>query len=169
MSRIDELAEDFLAQRCIAVAGVSAQHEDAANLIYRTLREKGYTVYAVNPHLDAFHGDACYPDVAALPETPDGVVIVTRPEVTEEIVLQCAEAGVPRVWMHCMLGTRPRLFKDLAGSIGSVSPRAVELCRDRGIAVIPGSCPMQFLGDFGHTCIRGFLRATGALQVSAPP
>src|SRR4029077_5099569 len=118
-------------------------------------------------HLDAFQGDACYPGIDSLPEIPDGVVIVTRPEVTEEIVLQCIEAGVPRVWMHCMLGTHPRLFKGLAESIGSVSPRAVALCRDNGIAVIPGSCPMQFLGDFGHTCMRGFLRATGALQVPA--
>jgi uncharacterized protein len=167
MIHIDDLANDFLAQKRIAVAGVSARREDAANLIYRTLREKGYTVYAINPHLGTYRGDPCYPEVAALPERPDGLVIVTRPEVTEDLVRQCVEAGVPRVWMHCMLGTRPRLFKDLAASIGSVSPAAVRLCRDHGIAVIPGSCPMQFLGDFGHTCMRGFLRATGALQVPA--
>lgn len=168
MTSIDDLAKDFLAQRRIAVAGVSHNEESPANLIYRTLRERGTTVFAVNPHLDAFLGDPCYPDLASLPETPDGLVIVTKPAVAEDLVRQCVQAGVPRVWMHCVLGTRPRFLKDLAASIGSVSPEAVRLCRENGIAVIPGSCPMQFLGeDFPHTCMRGILRLSGALALPA--
>lgn len=167
MATIDNLAADFLAQKRIAVAGVSATRETTGNFIYRNLKQRGYTVYAINPHDDRFDGDRCYPGVTSLPETPDGIVIVTRPAVTEELVRQCIEAGVPRVWMHSMLGTRPRLMKSVAASITSVSPEAVRLCRENGITVIPGSCPMQFLGDFGHTCMRGVLRATGALAVPA--
>lgn len=94
-------------------------------------------------------------------------MIVTQPTVAEDLVRQCIEAGIPRVWLHCTLGTRPRLFKNLAASIGSVSPEAVRLCRENGITVIPGSCPMQFLGNFGHACMRGILRMTGALEVPA--
>jgi len=165
MSRINDLAMDFLSQQRIAVAGVSGTRETAANLIYRTLRDQGYEVYAINPHARQFLGDPCYPGVASLPEKPDGLVIVTKPAIAEDLVRQCIEAGVPRVWLHCMLGTRPHLFKDLASKIGSVSPEAVRLCQENGITVIPGSCPMQFLGDFGHTCMRGFLRMTGALEV----
>lgn len=168
MSTIDNLAQDFLAQKRIAVAGVSSEHEQTANLIYKTLRERGYTVYAINPHTSGFLGDPCYPDVFSLPAKPDGLVIVTRPAVAEDLVRQCAMAGVPRVWLHSMLGTRPRLMKKVAASITSVSPEAVRLCEENDISVIPGSCPMQFLGaDFGHTCMRGILRATGALQVAA--
>lgn len=168
MSTIDNLAKDFLAQKRIAVAGVSAEREDAANLIYKTLKERGYTVYAVNPHIDSFLGDPCYPDVASLPEKPDGLVVVTRPAVAEQLVRQCALAGVSRVWLHSALGTRPRLLKKVAASITSVSPAAVRLCEENGIAVIPGSCPMQFLdADVGHKCMRGFLRATGALEIPA--
>lgn len=168
MSRIDTLAQDFLAQERIAVAGVSATRDNPANLIYRTLRGKGVTVYAVNPHVDTFLGDPCYPDVAAIPVKPDGLVVVTRQAVAEDLVRQCVQAGVPRVWLHNMLGTRPRFMKKVAASLGSVSPEAVRLCRENGIAVIPGSCPMQFLGaDFGHTCMRGVLRVSGALEVAA--
>lgn len=168
MARIDELAKDFLAQKRIAVAGVSTTRENPANLIYRTLRDRGFTVYGINPHTSAFLGDPCYPDVASLPEKPDGLVVVTKPAVAEDLVRQCVRTGVPRVWLHCMLGTRPRFLKGLAASTGSVSPEAVRLCRENGIAVIPGSCPMQFLGaDFGHTCMRGVLRGTGALAVPA--
>lgn len=168
MGTIDDLANDFLDQERIAVAGVSSEHEHPANYIYKTLRERGYTVYAINPHINSFLGDPCYPDVSSLPEKVDGLVIVTRPAVAEDLVRQCALAGVPRVWLHSALGTRPRLMKKVAASITSVSPEAVRLCEENGISVIPGSCPMQFLGaDFGHTCMRGILRATGALEVSA--
>lgn len=167
MSTIDTLAADFLAQKRIAVAGVSATRETTGNLIYRTLKQRGYTVYGINPHDTVVLGDRCYPSIASLPETPDGVVIVTKPGIAEALVRQCIEAGVPRVWLHSALGTRPRLMKSVAASITSVSPEAVRLCRDNGITVIPGSCPMQFLGDFGHTCMRGLLRATGALEVPA--
>ena len=168
MTNIDDLARDFLAHRRIAVAGVSRTTENPANLIYRTLRKRGFTVFGINPHVDLFERDRCYPDLVSLPETPDGLVIVTKPAVAEDLVRQCVEAGVPRVWMHCVLGTRPRFLKGLAESIGSVSPAAVRLCRENGIAVIPGSCPMQFLGeDLPHTCMRGVLRMTGALQMPA--
>ncbi len=93
-------------------------------------------------------------------------MIVTKPAIAEDLARQCVKAGVPRVWLHCMLGTRPRLFKGLAANLGSVSPEAVRICQENGIEVIPGSCPMQFLGeDFGHTCMRGLLRMTGALEV----
>lgn len=168
MSTIDTLAKDFLAQKRIAVAGVSATRETTGNLIYRTLKQKGYNVYAINPHGTECMGDRCYPSVGSLPERPDGIVIVTKPSITEALVRQCIEAGIPRVWMHSLLGTRPRLMKSVAASITSVSPEAVRLGRENGITVIPGSCPMQFLGaDVGHTCMRGLLRATGALQVPA--
>ena len=45
-------------------------------------------------------------------------------------------------------------------------PEAVRLCRENGIAVIPGSCPNRFLKpDFGHGMMRGLWRAFGFLSV----
>lgn len=166
MATIDLLAHDFLAQKCIAVAGVSRSREDAANLIYRKLRGAGYRVYAINPHAVTFDGDPCYPDLKSLPERVEGVVIVTRPATAEQIVRQCIELGVPRVWMHCSLGTSPKLGKKLAASITSVSEEAVRLCQENNIAVIPGGCPMMFCQpvDFGHRCMRWSLRLLGSMD-----
>jgi hypothetical protein len=165
MSTIDQLAKDFLNQKCLAVAGVSRSREDAANLIYRKLRGAGYKVFAINPNTATFDGDPCYPDLQSLPEPVDGLVIVTRPAVAEQLVRQCVEQGVPRVWLHCSLGTSPKLGKKLAASITSVSAEAVRLCRDNNIAVIPGGCPMMFCQpvDFGHQCMRWSLRLLGNL------
>ncbi len=147
---------DFLAQKRIAVAGVSRNngHHPTGNLIYRRLKKTGHDVFAVNPNMQTFEGDPCYPDVSSIPGGVDGVVIVTRPAVTEQIVHQCGDAGVRRVWMHQSLAK---------GS--SVSPEAVEYCRQRDISVIPGACPMMFGSDvdFGHTCMRWMLKLTGGM------
>jgi predicted CoA-binding protein len=149
--------DDFLAQRRIAVAGVSRDnsHHPAANLIYHRLKEAGHDVFPVNPHMQAFEGDRCYPDLRSIPGGVDGVVIVTRPQVTEQIVHECGDAGVHRVWMHQSLGK----------SSTSVSPEAVEYCRQHEISVIAGACPMMYGSgaDFGHTCMRWILKLTGGL------
>ena len=156
---LETKVRDFLAQKRIAVAGVTRDHQQhpAANLIYRRLKKGGHEVFAVNPHMETFEGDRCYPDVRSIPGGVDGVVIITRPEITEAVVRDAGVAGVRRVWMHRSVGK---------GS--SVSPPAVEYCRARGISVIAGACPMMYGADgvrpdIGHACMRWILGFTGGL------
>jgi len=161
--KIDEMARDFLAQKRIAVVGVSDKRDTGCNLAYRKLKEAGYQVYAVNPRITQYDGAPCYPDLKSIPEKPEAVFILTNPKVTEQVVQQCVELGVRHVWMHCMMGTKP----GLAAGMTSVSQDAVALCKANGIAVIPGSCPNQFLKpDFGHGMMRGLFRAFGLLNVN---
>src|SRR5512146_1963293 len=162
MTTIEGLVQDFLAQKVIAVVGVSDKRETGANLNYKTFKQHGYRVYAVNPRISAFDGSPCYPDLKSIPEEPDAVFMLTSPKVTEQVVQQCVDLGVKYVWMHCLMGTKPGLS---AGST-SVSQSAVELCKANGIAVIPGSCPNQFLkGDFGHAMMRGMFGLLGFMKV----
>ncbi len=121
-------------------------------------------MYAINPHITTYDGDPCYPDLKSCPEKPDGVFILAKPQVTEDIVRQCVELGVKRVWMHCMMGTKP----GLAANMTSVSPEAVRMCRENGITLIPGACPNQFLQpDFGHGMMRVLWRTFGFMTVEA--
>lgn len=162
MSTLDILVQDFLAQKKVAVVGVSDKRETGCNLAYRKFKEAGYTVYPVNPRLTQFEGTTCYPDLNAIPDHPDGVFILANPRVAEEIVQQCVDLGISRVWMHCMMGTKP----GLAANMTSVSPDAVRLCHENGITVIPGSCPNQFLKpDFGHRMMRAIFDMLGFLKV----
>jgi hypothetical protein len=162
MTKIDPLVQDFLSQKKIAVVGVSDRRDTGCNAAYKRFKENGYTVSAVNPRITSFEGDPCYPDLKSIPDQPDAVFILTNPKVCEEIVQQCVDLGIRRVWMHCMMGTRP----GLAGSMTSVSPQAVRLAKENGITVIPGSCPNQFLQpDFGHRMMRGLFGALGFLKV----
>ena len=125
MAKIDELVKDFLAQKKIAVVGVSDKRETGCNMAYKKFRASGYQVYAVNPSITEFEGDPCYPDLKSLPEKPEAVFILTNPKVTDQIVRQCVDLGGKQVWMHCMLGTKP----GLGAGTSSVSSEAVEIPR----------------------------------------
>ncbi len=161
MSKIDSLVQDFLAQKSIAIVGVSDRRETGCNLAYEKFKTSGYRVYAVNPRLTSFQGDACYPNLKSIPEKPDAVFILASPKVTHQIVDQCVDLGIKHVWMHCMMGTKP----GLAAGITSVSQEAVKMCKANGIAVIPGTCPNQFLKpDFSHKMMRGMWRALGFMN-----
>lgn len=154
MPALKDLTADFLAQKRIAIAGVSRTDRNVpANIIYRKLRDSGYEVFALNPHAAVVENDPCYPNLKALPRGVEAMVIATTPETATKLVHECAEAGVSRVWLHRSFGP------------GSVSREAEEFCRDHQIAVIAGGCPMMFCQpvDWGHRCMRWVLAATGGL------
>lgn len=153
---LETKVHDFLAQKRIAVAGVSRDnsHHPVGNLIYRRLKNTGHEVFPVNPNMASFEGARCFRDVRSIPGGVDGVVIITRPEATERIVRECADAGIRRVWMHGSL---------TGGS--SVSRSAADYCRQHDISVIAGGCPMMFGEDvdLGHACMRWIMKLTRKL------
>ena len=153
MAEFNQLAREFLAQKRIAVVGVSREG-GTANGIYRKLRDEGYTVFAVNPNTDRAEGDPCYPNLGALPGPVDGAIVVTKPEVSEQVMQECVTAGVPRVWMH---------YNPMFGAANSsVSDAAVAYGREHGVTVIAGGCPMMFLETF-HKVMKWFLGVSGKL------
>ncbi|GEM49666.1 CoA-binding protein [Deinococcus cellulosilyticus] len=165
MTRLNNLVQQFLVQKSIAVVGVSEKKETGATFNYKKFKEAGYRVYPINPHLQTFQGSVCYPDLKSLPEKVDAVFVLANPGVTQKIVEECVRLGIKYVWMHCMMGVKPGAMKDQT----SVSAEAIKLCQEHGIHVIPGSCPAQFLNpDFGHRMIRGVCGLMGNLKIRTP-
>jgi predicted CoA-binding protein len=152
---LSERIDDFLAQHRIAVAGVSATRELPGNLIYRKLKGAGHEMVAIVPGAETFDGDPCYPDAQSIPGGADGLVIVTSPDLTAGLVQQAVAAGIPRVWMH----------ESLVHGGTSVSAEAVALCRQHGIRLIAGACPMMYCQpvDIGHRCMCWLMKVTGGL------
>ena len=145
MKPINEAASEFLANKRVAVTGVSRTPKThGSNNVYRRLRERGYQVFAVNPNADEVEGDRCYPDLKSIPGGVDAVVIGTRPEIGERTMEECAELGIKHVWMHRGPGA------------GSVSAAATDYGRQQGITVIDGGCPLMFgpTADLGHKVMR---------------
>jgi predicted CoA-binding protein len=156
MQSVKEAASEFLANKRVAVTGVSrAPKTHGSNNVYRRLRERGYEVFAVNPNADEVEGDRCYRDLKSIPGGVEAVVIGTRPAIAEDTMRECAELGIKHVWMHQGPGA------------GSVSPAATEHGRDHGITVIDGGCPLMFgpTADLGHRVMRFVLAGKVPKQV----
>ena len=151
MTALKEATDEFLAQKRIAVAGVSRGSGQAANVVYKRLRDRGYSVFAVNPNADTVEGDRCYHDLKSIEGGVDGVIVATPPTAAEQVVADCADLGIRRVWLHGAFGT------------GSRSDRAAGYGREHDVQVINGGCPCMFgkTADFGHKCMRGIVSLAG--------
>ncbi len=151
MPPVPEAVAEFLRGKRLVVAGVSRQPQQAANAIFRKLRDVGYEAIPVNPRAQTAEGVPCFPDLASVPGSVDGVVVATHPGVALELVRQCADRGVGRVWFHRSFGS------------GSVSREAVAACEAQGIACIVGGCPLMYCEpvDPFHRCMRWWLRLRG--------
>jgi predicted CoA-binding protein len=151
--------DDFLAQKRIAVAGVSREPggKHGGNIVYQRLKERGYEVFAVNPNTDTVEGDPCFHDLASIPGGVDAVVIATAPADAPSVARECEALGITRVWMHRSFGG------------GSVSKEAHDLCRQNGIASIAGGCPLMYgpTSDGGHRAMKSVLGLFGRLPREA--
>jgi len=123
-----KIVEEFLLQKKIAVVGVSRKKTKFGNAIYKELKQKGYQVFPVNPHINTFEGDICCPNLLSLPEKVDVVVINVPSVQTEKVVREAKEAGINKVWLQQ----------------GSQSENAVKFCEENGIEYVSNECILMF-------------------------
>jgi acyl-CoA synthetase (NDP forming) len=88
----------LFAPRSIAVVGASSRSW-IAGTVRANLATMGSATrcHFVNPKYDELHGQPCYPDLAALPERPDIVLVALNPLRAATVTREAAAAGVPAV------------------------------------------------------------------------
>jgi len=133
--RIRDEIDDFLRQKRLALVGVSRTESDFTRLLFRDFVRRGYDAVPVNPASEAIDGRPCFHRVQDVTPPVDGALLLTSPATTESVVMDCAEAGIPRIWMYRAVGK------------GAVSSRAVAFCKSKGLRVIAGYCPYMFWKD----------------------
>ena len=141
--------QNFLAQKSLAVIGVSRNKNEFANSAYRLLKSRGYTVYPVNPYTEHIEDDKCYPSIKSLPEPVDGALVMLPPQKTMQVLPEIAEAGIKNIWLQQRTD----------------SPQAIQFCKDRKINVVYGECIMMFSEplDFPHRLHRWGKKVFGLL------
>lgn len=110
--------------KTFAVVGVSQNKEKYGYEVFENLVGAGYKVYPVNPKYQVVDDHRCYPSLEDLPETPDVVVTLVPPALTEKVVETCVKLRVPVVWMPP----------------GSWSEAAVSKCREGHLRSIHDVC-----------------------------
>lgn len=117
MSDIDKT----LAKKTWAVVGASENKEKFGCKIFRYLDRTGdYKVYPVNPGLTQVFGHKCYASVKDLPEKADVVNVVVPPKAGEQVMRDCADAGIECVWLQP----------------GADTPAVADLGKELGLGVI---------------------------------
>lgn len=117
---MDSLIEKYANEPVWAVIGASKDRTKFGNRIYQTLRDAGYTVYAVNRNETKVEGDPAYATIADLPEVPTVIDMVVPPTEALTIVQRAKAAGVRAVWFQP----------------GAEDPEAIEWARENGMDVI---------------------------------
>lgn len=141
-----ETISDFLAQKRIAMVGMSRDPKSFSIYLFDELVRRGYDVIPVNPNATEVKGRRCFARVQDIQPPVEAALLLTSPEITEVVVSDCAAAGVKQVWMY------------RAGGAGAVSDKAVAFCRELGIEVVPGECPFMFFPHAGFHWIHGVVR-----------
>lgn len=146
--------DDFLAQKKMAVVGVSSTGRKFGNMAWKELAARGYDVFPVHPRAESIGGKRCWRSLAELPAGVGAVLISVPPGETEKVVREVAAARIPRVWMQQ----------------GSQSADAIRFCEENGITVVSGECILMFAEPtaFFHKVHRWVWGLLGKLPASAP-
>ena len=130
MNQIDTFLKE---NNIFAVVGVSRNPSKFGYIIYQDLKRKGYKVFPINPNTKIINGDKAYAYLSQLPIQPDVVDIVVPPNVALDVVKECFELGIQKVWLQP----------------GSESDEVIDFCYDHDTEVIYGMCVMVESGNVG--------------------
>jgi predicted CoA-binding protein len=120
--------EEFWNRSSFAVVGHSAK-KSFPRLTYAALKKTGRTVFAVDPSVGEIEGDKTYPDLKALPQPVEAVVLEPPKEETADWVKRAADAGIKNVWIHMNRDT----------------PEAVAVAEREGLNLMTGTCAVMYV------------------------
>jgi uncharacterized protein len=142
----------FLENPAIAVVGVSRTRKGFGYFAWRTLRDKGYRAYAINPAVTNIDDERCYRGFDDLPELVSAALVVVPRDEAVKVVATAATAGVRHIWLQQ----------------GAESPNAIRLAATLGLNVVAGECILMFARPSGfHAAHRWIRRITHRLPAAA--
>ena len=149
--------DSFFAPSSVAVIGATEKEGSVGRTIFWNLISSpfGGTVYPVNQKRASILGVRAYPNLAALPETPELVVVVTPAPAVPATIEECAAAGVKAV-VIISAG-----FKEVGPEGAELERQILATARANGMRIVGPNC----LGVMRPTT---GLNATFAAGISAP-
>lgn len=120
--------QEFLEPKELAVCGVSRNKKKFGRVVYDTLKERGFKLYPINPHMTDIEGEPCYTDVTQLPGNVKHLLIATPVSQTEEVVAKAISRGINNIWIQQM----------------AESAAAIALAEKNGINLIKKECILKF-------------------------
>lgn len=141
--------KEFLAQKQLAIAGVSRKKSKFGNTIFNELKKKDYQLYPIHPELKEYEGITCYADISSLPDKVSGIVICTKPEKAEKLVNEAVNRGIKHIWLQQ----------------GAQNETTQKMAEENDINLITKECVLMFAepSAFIHRFHRGINKMFGKL------
>jgi acetate---CoA ligase (ADP-forming) len=125
----------LLHPQSVAVIGASARPGSFGERVLLNQQNFAGRTWPVNARYDKIGELTCYPSVGALPEVPDCAVITAARDAVEEIVLDCARAGVGGVIIfasgYAEMGREDRV---------AAQDRLASIARETGLRIVGPNC-----------------------------
>jgi len=161
--------QSFFNPKSVAIIGASRQKGKVGYEILTNLVAGGYRgkIFPVNNKTDEIEGIKCYPDLAALGETPDLVIIIVPAQVVPSVMEECAKVRVK----SAIIITAG--FKEVGPEGKKLEDEVVKIARRAGIRFIGPNClgvispphklNASFGGDLPIPGAIGYISQSGAL------
>jgi uncharacterized protein len=146
---MDSQIQNFINSKRIAVVGVSRSGKKFGNMAFAELKKRGYQVFQVHPEAKEIGGEPCYPNLVALSDKVDGVLVVVPPQQAIHAVGDAVAAGLRNVWLQQ----------------GAESPEVLAMARNQNINLVSGKCILMYAPPVTsfHNVHRFFMRLFGQL------
>ena len=146
---MDQVIQDFINSKRIAVAGVSREGTKFGNTALTELAARGYQVFAVHPEAEEIAGTPCYSNLADLRGQVDGVLVSVPSQQAVSVLREAAAMGLKNVWLQQ----------------GAESPEVLAQARDLGLNLVAKKCVLMYAPPVGsfHGWHRFFARLFGQL------
>ncbi len=161
--------QSFFNPKSVAIIGASRQKGKVGYEILANLIAGGYPgkILPVNPKADEIEGLKCYPDLAAIGETPDLVIVIVPAQFVPSVMEECAKVRVK----SAIIITAG--FKEVGPEGKKLEEEVVRIARRAGIRFIGPNClgliapshklNASFGGDLPVPGTIGYISQSGAL------
>lgn len=118
----------------VAVVGLSDRAERPSNAVARYMKERGYRIIPVNPHLSEVLGEKAYPSLSDIPGKVDLVDVFRKSGEVPALAEEAIRVGARFFWMQ----------------EGVVSEQARDRLERAGIPVVMDLCVKKELARRGR-------------------
>lgn len=141
--------QEFINCKRLAVVGFSRNSRKFGNAAYKELRERGYEVFAVHPEEKEIAGVTCYPNLTALKDRVDGLLVSVSSKHVIPVLEEAASINLKNVWLQQ----------------GAESKEVIATAKQLGLNFVSGKCILMYALPVKsiHRFHRGIMKFFGRL------
>jgi predicted CoA-binding protein len=100
MEDIKALRDEMIKMKKWALVGATPDESKYGYKILMLLKEKGYTVYGINPKYKEINGVKVYNSLEELPEKVDAVNVIVNPNIASIALEDIVKCKIENVWFQ---------------------------------------------------------------------